>query len=342
VAPGGPDASAFRGTVAQPVDHRVGTTDSARDRLLLRFEVTHSSGPARMRALLNQGRLLVLPGAYDALSARIVEAAGFEAVYLSGPGVSASHLGVPDLGVLTATDMETVARHVVQAVSTPVIVDVDTGYGGPFNVHATTMTLEGAGVAGLHLEDQAIPKRCGHYEGKHLVDPQTMVGKIRMAVDARRDPDFLVIGRTDAVAVEGLEAAIERCQAYLAAGADLVFADALRTVPAIEKFAAAVPGPKALTLGGYRREPLTPRVEFGRLEEMGYQIVILPLAILRAAARAAWDLAAGLRQFGIAAESTFIREVSDHPVGDWYRFLGLDEYEQVEARYVPSSGDTGS
>lgn len=338
---GVPDGSVPRSTLAHPVEHRLESIEPTRDRLLPRFRDTDSGGPARMRALLSQGRLVVLPGAYDALSARIVEAAGFEAIYLSGSGVSASHLGVPDLGVLTATDMETVARHVVQVVSTPVIVDVDTGYGGPFNVHSATRTLEGAGVAGIHLEDQAIPKRCGHYDGKHLVDAQTMVGKIRMAVDARRDADFLVIGRTDAVAVEGLESAIERCLAYLAAGADLVFADALRTIPDIERFAAAVSGPKALTLGGYRRTPLTPRVDFGRLEDMGYQMVILPLAMLRAAARAAWDLAAGLRQIGIAAESDFIREVSSHPVGDWYHFLGLDEYEQVEARYVPAGEDTG-
>src|SRR6202522_1608517 len=184
-------------------------------------------GPARMRALLDGGQMIVAPGAFDPLAARLVEEAGVPAVDMTGVGTSAALIGRPDAGLLTMTEMADNAARIAACVDIPVIADADTGYGNPLNVIRTVGAYEAAGVAGIHIEDQVAPKKCGHMEGKQVIPPQEMAEKVRAAVDARADPDFVIIARTDARAVEGLEAAIERGRLYRAAGADVLFIEAV-------------------------------------------------------------------------------------------------------------------
>src|SRR6185312_3795220 len=187
---------------------------------------TPPSPRARLRELLASPAPLLAPGAYDALSARLIEQAGFDVVYMTGFGTTASLIGRPDVGLLSGSEMVDNARRICAAVDVPVIADADTGYGNAVNVVRTVQLYEQAGVAGIHLEDQVMPKKCGHMTGKVVIPPDEMVGKIRAAVAARRDPDFLLIARTDAAAVEGLSAGIDRARAYAAAGADVLFVEA--------------------------------------------------------------------------------------------------------------------
>src|SRR5690348_3319785 len=184
-------------------------------------------GPARLRALLEAGQTIVAPGAFDPLSARLVEEAGFPAVYMTGFGTSAALIGRPDVGLLTMTEMAGNAGRIAACVDIPVIADADTGYGNPLNVIRTIGAYEAAGVAGIHIEDQVAPKKCGHMEGKQVIAASEMAQKVRAAVDARTDPDFVIIARTDARAVEGLQSAIERASRYLDAGADVLFVEAV-------------------------------------------------------------------------------------------------------------------
>ncbi len=191
----------------------------------------------KLRELLNKPGIIRAPGVYDAWSARLVEAAGFRAAYMTGFGTSASVLGQPDIGFLTLTEMVTHAGNIANAIGIPVIADADTGYGGSLNVVRTVREYERAGVAALHIEDQVVPKRCGHMEGKQIIPVGDMVAKIRAAVHARRSDDFVIIIRTDARAVEGLDAAIERARAYDEAGADIIFIEAPESVEEMKKIA---------------------------------------------------------------------------------------------------------
>ena len=184
-------------------------------------------GPARLRALLESGETIVAPGAFDPLAARLVEEAGFPAVYMTGFGTSAALLGRPDVGLLTMTEMADNARRIADCVDIPVIADADTGYGNPLNVIRTVGAYEAAGVAAIHLEDQVAPKKCGHMEGKQVIPAGEMAQKIRAAVAARSRPDFVIIARTDARAVEGLEPALDRARQYRGAGADALFIEAV-------------------------------------------------------------------------------------------------------------------
>src|SRR5689334_21829374 len=184
-------------------------------------------GPARLRALLEAGQTVVAPGAFDPLSARLVEEAGFPAVYMTGFGTSAALIGRPDVGLLTMTEMAGNAGRIAACVDIPVIADADTGYGNPLNVLRTVGAYEAAGVAGIHIEDQVAPKKCGHLEGKQVIPAEEMAQKVRAAVEARSNPDFVIIARTDARAVEGLDCAIERARLYREAGADVLFIEAV-------------------------------------------------------------------------------------------------------------------
>ena len=184
------------------------------------------NGARRLRALLAGPEPIVAPGAYDCLSARLIEAAGFPAVYMTGFGTAASYLGRPDVGLLGMSEMVDQARRIVQAVHVPVIADADTGYGNPINVIRTVKAYEDAGVAALHLEDQVSPKRCGHMAGKQVISPAEMTAKIQAAAAGRRSEDFTIIARTDARAVEGLDAAVARARRYREAGADVIFVEA--------------------------------------------------------------------------------------------------------------------
>src|SRR5258705_9524482 len=189
----------------------------------------------RVRQMLQAPGIIVAPGAYDGFSARLIEAAGFQAVYMTGAGTAASHLGQPDLGLATLTEMANHAAHLALCVSLPVIADADTGYGNVLNVVRTVREYEKAGVAGLHLEDQVAPKKCGHIAGKQIVDAKEFAQKIRAAVEYKTDPDFVIIARTDARAVSGLDDAIARCNLYREAGADMIFFEAPQSREEVER-----------------------------------------------------------------------------------------------------------
>ncbi len=260
-----------------------------------------SAGPrAALRRLVRPGAGLLVPGAYDGVSARLVEQAGFEAVYMTGYGTSASRLGLPDLGFAGLAEMADAARQLAAAVSVPVVADADTGYGGPLAVARTVRAYESAGVAALHLEDQVWPKRCGHLAGKEVVSCAEMVARIRAAVDARRDPDLLLVARTDAIAVTGFDDALARAAAYAEAGADVLFVEAPTTEAEIAAIPAALRVPCLFNYAPSGRTPLLP---VARLRALGYAIVILPVQPLFAAARAMADYLARLRATGEPGEA---------------------------------------
>src|SRR4051795_8680895 len=228
------------------------------------------TGAAGLRALLERGEPVLAPGAYDGLSARLVERAGFPAVYMTGFGASASLLGRPDVGLLSFAEMAGHARRLVQAVEVPVIADADDGYGNPLNVMRTVREYAAAGVAALHVEDQVAPKRCGHMDGKDVIDAGEMVEKVRAAVEARGDGELLIIARTDARAVEGLDAALERARRYREAGADALFVEAPESEQEIEAVAGAFPGlPLVFNWGDGGKAPQLP---VDRIRELGFAL----------------------------------------------------------------------
>lgn len=283
---------------------------------------------ARLRALLAGAGPVVAPGAYDALSARLVEQAGFDVVYMTGFGTTASLVGRPDVGLLTATEMADNARRIVAAVDVPVIADADTGYGNAVNVVRTVQTYEQAGVAGLHLEDQVMPKRCGHMSGKAVIGTDEMVGRIRAAVAARRDPDLVLIARTDAVAVEGLDAAVARARAYADAGADLLFVEAPTDEDAIARVAAALRGVAPLVFN-WAEGGRTPPLPLARVAELGFSLVLFPIGTLLAATAGVRALLATLR-----ADGTPVAALPGLPAfGEFTDLIGLPEIQELEARF---------
>ena len=238
-----------------------------------------------LRSLLGAGRPLVVPGVFDALTALLAVEAGFEAVYLSGASVAYSRLGRGDVGLVTASEMVDVLGCVCERVSVPVIADADTGYGNAVNVQRTVLDFERAGAAMIQLEDQLFPKRCGHLDGKALVSCEEMCGKLKAALDARRSAETLVLARTDAVAVEGFDAAVERAEAYLACGVDALFVEGLRSEEQLrsagERFGARTPLVANMVEGG-----VTPLVDAASLGSMGYRLVLYPGGAARAVAGA--------------------------------------------------------
>ena len=237
----------------------------------------------QLRQLINRKHGLVVPGAYDGVSAKLVERAGFPVAYMTGYGVSASRLGLPDMGFAGLGEMADQARNMAGAVSIPLIADADTGYGNALNVRRTVALYESAGVAGLHLEDQQMPKRCGHLAGKLVVSAEEFAAKIQAAVEARTDPDFVIIARTDAIAVNGLDDALRRAEAAVRAGADMLFVEAPTTEAQIERVARAFDTPLLFNYAPGGRSPLPP---FARLRELGYAVILLPVDTLFVAARA--------------------------------------------------------
>ena len=259
---------------------------------------TQSSKPRRLRELLRRS-VTVVPGAFNALTAMAIEQVGFEVLYVSGAALSASR-GLPDIGLLSMAEMVTEARQIAGSVGIPTIVDADTGYGPPLTVMRTVRELETAGVAGLQLEDQENPKRCGHLAGKRLVSVPEMAMKVAAAVAARRDPDFVVIARTDARAVEGLDGAVRRALAYVAAGADVIFPEALESAEEFRAFA------DALSANDAKIPLMANMTEFGRgpaltaadLEAMGYSLVLFPVSTLRVAMKSIEQLLLELKTRG--------------------------------------------
>jgi 2,3-dimethylmalate lyase len=278
-----------------------------------------------LRELLAQGDTIIAPGAYDALTARIIEQAGFPAIYMTGFGTSASLLGRPDVGLLTMTQMVDNARRIVQAVDVPVISDADTGYGNPLNVIRTVQEYERAGVSAIHIEDQVTPKKCGHMENKQVIPSAEMEEKIRAATEARVSPDFLIIARTDARAVEGLDSALRRARAYREAGADILFVEAPQSEEEVAQVAQAFP--QVPLLFNWAEGGKTPPMPLARLKELGYRIVIFPIGALLAAANAVRTLAAELRANGAPSRLPMsFKEFND--------MIGLSEIERLAQRFA--------
>jgi 2,3-dimethylmalate lyase len=272
--------------------------------------------------------MVLAPGCYDALGARLVEEAGFPAAYMTGFGSAASRLGRPDIGLMTLPEMVDNARGIAQAVDIPVIADADTGYGNSINVIRTVREYEAAGVSAIHLEDQVMPKKCGHMDGKQVVPVGEMAAKVAAAVAARRSPEFLIIARTDARAVEGLDAALERAGAYRDAGADVLFVEAPQSEAEIEAVARAFPDVPLLF--NYVEGGKTPAVSYAFLRDLGFRLVIFPLTILLAATEA---IRAALAR--VKADGTPIELVpSMLPLGDFLDFIGIGEIRDLERRFA--------
>ncbi len=282
----------------------------------------------RLRQLLAGPHLLVAPGAFDALSARLIAQAGFPAVYMTGFGTAASVLGQPDVGLLTMSEMVARASALASVVGDlPLIADADTGYGNPINVRRTIREYERAGVAGLHIEDQVWPKKCGHMEGKQVIPMHEMAQKVRAAVDARQDPDFVIIARTDANAVSGLEDALRRGRAYRDAGADVIFIEAPRSIEELQAIAQAFTGtPLLFNWAESGKTPLLPLHEIHRL---GFKLVIFPVSLLFAATHAMLALLEVLK----LGETPASFSSSMVTFSQFTQHIGLPEIQDLERRY---------
>jgi methylisocitrate lyase len=253
---------------------------------------------ARFRELINKS-CVAIPGVPNAALARQVERAGFEAVYISGAGMANSTAGVPDIGLLTLTEVARLAGYIAHAVNIPAIVDADTGFGGTENVARTIRELESAELAGCHIEDQEFPKRCGHLAGKSIVDVDEMVGKIKAAAAARSDPDFMIIARTDARAVEDFDRAVNRAGRYLEAGADAIFPEALQSADEFRDFAREIALPLLANMTEFGKSPL---LSFKELSDFGYRMVIFPMSAFRVAMKASEEFLRALKQAGTQSD----------------------------------------
>jgi 2,3-dimethylmalate lyase len=273
----------------------------------------------RLRELLQGDKLVVAPFAFDAMQAKIIEQTGFPAVYMTGFGTAAAR-GYADVGLVTMSEMVQNASYIASAVDVPVISDADTGYGNPLNVRRTIREYEKAGVAAIHIEDQVWPKKCGFMEGKRVIQRDEMVQKIRAALDARLDPDFVVIARTDALAVHGMEDALERCRAYREAGADLIFVDGLKTREHIETVAKSLRDVPLLYNGGY--------VSVQEAEDLGYRVMITAGTIF-AVYKCVRDLMQELKDTG----RTWTWSQREQLFKEFTDFIGLPEIYEAEKRY---------
>ena len=287
-----------------------------------------NDGRGRLREMLARPEPLLAPGAYDSLSARLIEQAGFEVVYMTGFGTSASLLGRPDVGLLSFGEMVDNARRIAHAVDVPVIADADDGYGSPINVIRTVQEYEAAGVAAIHIEDQVAPKKCGHMQNKHVVEADEMVQKVRAAVEARRSDDFLIIARTDARAVEGLDRALERARRYREAGADVLFVEAPESEDEVVAVAKAFPGVPLLL--NWAEGGKTPPLSRERLQELGYSLILFPLSALFLATHAMRESLVQLRMHGsplpIMERLTGFQEFLD--------ITGLPEIQELDRRFA--------
>lgn len=280
-----------------------------------------------LRQMLNSREKIMAPGAYDAWSAKLIENAGFPAVYMTGYGVSASVLGKPDIGLLTLSEMVTSAKNIVASVNIPVIADADNGYGGSLNVVRTTQEYEQVGVAAIQFEDQVTPKRCGHMEGKEVIPMEEMVAKIKAAVYARKDPDFVIIARTDARAVLGFDEALRRAKAYEAAGADVIFFEAPQSLEEMKTVAKEIKVPLLANMVEKGKTPLTQATE---LNEIGYSIIIYPVSLLYNATKAIQEMLIQLKED--ETTSTMLDKLVSFP--EFNSTIKLDELRDLEKSFT--------
>jgi methylisocitrate lyase len=274
----------------------------------------------------------MIPGAFNALTAKLAERLGFRAVYLSGGALSAGWAGVPDIGLLSVTEFAEQAAVLARATSLPLLCDADTGFGEALNVERTVRLYEEAGAAGLHLEDQEMPKRCGHLSGKSLVGVSAMVAKVRAAVASRRDPDFVIVARTDARSVEGFDASVERSRAYLNAGADMIFPEALETAEEFAQFAELVKAPLLANMTEFGRSPL---LDFDHLATLGYRAVLYPLTAFRSAMHAAEQTLRELSEQGTQRNALPLMQSRAR----LYDLLGYEDWERRDSLYFSSGSE---
>jgi 2-methylisocitrate lyase-like PEP mutase family enzyme len=277
-----------------------------------------------LRALIDGADIVRAPGAYDSLSARLTEQAGFEAIYMTGFGATASRLGQPDIGLLTQTEMTTHARDMTRAVRVPVIADADTGYGGPSNIERTVQEYIQAGVAAIHLEDQVAPKRCGQMAGIRLIDAQENVRRLRCALHARGQHPMVIIGRTDALPAVGIDEAIDRAQRYLDAGVDMAFVDGIKKISEVEAVARRLPGPKVVSIVD-GNETVALRAQ--DLQAMGFSVVLYAVTALFSATRAVHEALASLAKDATPAQ------VPTTSYADFTRIVGLPAHQLLDDGY---------
>ncbi|HEV2946818.1 MAG TPA: methylisocitrate lyase [Gemmataceae bacterium] len=284
-----------------------------------------SSSPGRLLRRAWEKEAIAVPGVFDALVARMAERLGFSAIYLSGAALSAS-AGAPDVGLLTVTEFVERARTITQATTLPLLCDADTGFGEALNVERTVRLFESAGVAGIHLEDQEMPKRCGHLSGKRLVEPEVMVSKIRAAVAARKSADFVIIARTDARSVIDFDDAVRRAQTYLAAGADAIFPEALESKEEFASFARQMQAPLLANMTEFGRSP---NLDFHELAKMGYRMILYPLSAYRSALKAAQLTLADIKSRGHQRDR--IPQMLTR--AELYDLLQYKDYEERDRKY---------
>jgi methylisocitrate lyase len=286
-------------------------------------EMTASPG-RRLRQAWQAGPLAI-PGVFHPLVAKIAERLGYQAVYLSGGALSAS-LGIPDVGLATLSEFVEEARRITHATRLPLLCDADTGFGEALNVERTVKLYEAAGAAGIHLEDQQLPKRCGHLSGKQLIDAETMAAKIRAAVASRRDPDFVLVARTDARGVLGFDEAVRRAKLYVEAGADAIFPEALESADEFATFARAIQAPLLANMTEFGKSPI---LDFAELAHLGYRMVLYPLTAYRVALKAAQTTLAELRGWG--HQRDFLAKMLTR--AELYDLLDYSNYEQRDRSY---------
>jgi 2,3-dimethylmalate lyase len=277
--------------------------------------------------LEDRNKIIVLPGVFDALSAKIAEYVGFEAMFQTGYGSSAALLGMPDFGLLNSGETVDNAMRIIRAVRAPVLVDADTGYGNPLNVWRLVRDLESLGAAGIFLEDQVWPKRCGHMVGKDVIPKDEYIPKLRAALEARRSKDFIIVARTDARAPIGLEEAIERGKSYRKAGADVIFVEAPRSVEELKKVANEIDAPLVANM---IEDGVTPNLSAAELLKIGYQIAVFPLSAIYSATFAMRQVLTELKKTGTTKEARNIMVTFK----DFNRFMDLDQYTELEKRYA--------
>ena len=283
----------------------------------------------RLRNAWAEGPIMV-PGVFNALSAKLAQRIGFPAVYLSGGALSAGWAGLPDIGLLTLTEFAEEAARLAAATSLPLLCDADTGFGEAVNVERAVRAYERAGAAGLHIEDQVLPKRCGHLSGKSRIETEAMAAKIRAAVASRVDPDFVIIARTDARGVEGFDAAVDRARVYLEAGADMIFPEALETVEEFAEFARRVPAPLIANMTEFGRSPL---LDLEQLGTLGYSAALYPLTAFRSAMKAAEETLIELHRSGHQRQQIDRMQTR----AELYELLGYRDWEERDRAYFRSS-----
>jgi methylisocitrate lyase len=295
--------------------------EEGKDTFAMTMGQTKNSPGLRFRNALNKEKPLQIAGAINAYAARMAERTGFQALYLSGGGVAANSLGMPDLGISTMEDVLTDARRIVEATTLPLLVDIDTGWGGAFNIARTIRSMERTGVAAVHIEDQVAEKRCGHRPGKEVVPAEEMIDRIKAAADARTDADFVLMARTDALAGEGLNAAVERCVRYVEAGADMIFAEAVTEISMYKKFKETVRVPILANITEFGETPLYTKEE---LASAGVDMVLYCCAAYRAMNAAALKVYKAIRTEGTQKNVVPLMQTRE----ELYDFLGYYKYEQ--------------